>query len=748
MTKLEQMVDFEIDGKAVQASKTETILQVARRNGIYIPTMCYLSKVKPIASCRMCVVEVEGVDTPILSCQERPVEGIKVITHSDTLYKQRQNIMKLYDVNHPLQCGVCPKSGECSLQDKTLEFGVKAQEFAIVEQGRAIQKWGNINYDPYLCIMCERCVRVSNEIVGDSALQVSPGGYNSKIVNIQVDNPNVDWGECAAVCPVGALSDSTFKYTSNPWELRRIPGASIHTSLAQMLTYEVKRDKIYRVRNEHEFDSLDGVSRYGYDFANEGSNSDADFLATIEAFKAADTIRFTSLISNEEAFILQKLKEKHGYKLINEEARNYQNFINAFASTSGNSLYSGDANSIQASDYIVVLGTRIADDIPGLKFRINNASKRQRAQIIYMHAMEDSSIKNIVTQYVKYEAGSEESVLAMFVQAVLEGQNIPKELSVFFDSIDEGYISAESNVGEEEIEKMVAKMDKKTDFSFVAGADLYAHPQALNIAKILGLLEKYSDFDVTIIPPSVNTLGVSLICDLDDAVGQKSIGYNTDGDFVLSALKDAGDVNMPALNQQEGTFTTLNKSVVPTNVAVSFDGFCLNDIANALGLDKRYTVDYTSELPQSAGFQSIDFDMLDCYFDNSGEEKRGYQLAYHDSKIDNSLEALSDLESYDGVVVYTNNPNSQKNIFTNISKHLKTDASLVGSAQFAVAAKVKDGDKIAINIKNKTFEREFKVSDELKGTIAMMPTFDLGFEGELLTSAYRFNKVNIIQVEK
>jgi NADH-quinone oxidoreductase subunit G len=748
MTKKQQLINFEIDGKAVQGTANETILQVARRNGIYIPTMCYLTKVKPIASCRMCVVDIEGMDAPILSCQERAVEGIKVITQSPSLYKQRQNIMKLYDVNHPLQCGVCPKSGECDLQNKTLEFNVATQNFAAVEQNRELENWGNITYDPYLCIMCERCVRVSNEIVGDGALQISAGGYNSKIVNTKLDAKNVDWGECAAVCPVGALSDLDFKYNTNAWELKQIPAACAHSSLANMIYYEIKNDRIYRVRNEYEYDSMAGVCRYGYDYANEGSNSADDLKRAVAAFKEADTIKFSSIITNEEALILQRLKEAHGYKLINDEARNYQNFLNAFASASGKSLYSGDAQKIKDSDYIVVLGSKIADDIPGLKFKINQASKRERAQIIYMHPIEDMSIKNIVTQYVKYEAGSEESVLAMVTQALLQDKKLPKEISDFFDSVDEGYISAESNVGEEEIEMMRKRMSKKSSFSFIVGSDLYGHPQAKNIAKMLGLIEKYSDFSVTIIPPLVNTLGVSLICDLDDEAGSKSIGYNTTGDFILSALKDEGDVNMPAINQQEGTFTTLNKQVVPTNVALAFDGFCLNDIANELGLDKRYTIDYTVELPTSSGYSANEFDALENYFDEAGNEVRGYALTLKEVKEESTLASLAELESFDGVVVYSCNPNSQKNVFTNICKYLATDAVLVGSAQFAVAAKVKDGETYSIMIDGKEIERVFKLSDELKGTIALMPIFDLGFEGQSLFSKYRFNKVKLTQVNK
>ena len=748
MSKTEQIIALEIDGKKVKSFKNETILQAARRSGIYIPTMCHLTKVKPIASCRLCVVEVEGLDAPILSCQERVVEGIKVKTHTEELFKHRQNIMKLYDVNHPLQCGVCPKTGECDLQNKTMEFKVSSQHFSIKEQKRELENWGNITYDPYLCIMCERCVRVSNEIIGDEALAVSAGGYNSKIVNSKKDNPSVDWGECASVCPVGALSDKHFKCTTNPWELSRIPASSVHSSFASLIYYEVKNENFYRVRNDADFDTISGVSRYGYDFQNLGSNTDEDMQKSISAFNESDTISFTSMITNEEALILQKLKELHGFKLINQEALNYQRFLKAFSKTSGNSLYKGTTKAIAKSDYIIVLGTRVASDIPELKFKINESSKKNKSQVIYLHPVEDSSIQNIVTQFMKYEVGSEDAVLVLLAQAILKDKVLPKELSEYFDGLDEGYLSAESNIGEEEIEQMIKKMAKKSHFSFIAGVDLLAHPKAENIAKILGLIENYSDFNVLIVPPSVNTLGVSLICDLDAKAGKKVIGYNQSGDFVLSSIAKLGDVNMPALNQQEGTFTNIDKKVVPTNVGLSFDGFCLNDIANNLGLDCRYTIDYTSILPKSRGYKEVEFDSLDNYFDELGVEFRGYELSSKSLKVKDEIEEVEDIESFDGVILYLCNSNAQKNIFTNLCKNLPKNNELIGSQQFCVAAKIKDGDEINITVEGKEFKRKFKLDDSLKGTIGLLPIFDMGYDGQELASGYRFSKAKIVQVVK
>jgi NADH-quinone oxidoreductase subunit G len=365
-----------------------------------------------------------------------------------------------------------------------------------------------------------------------------------------------------------------------------------------------------------------------------------------------------------------------------------------------------------------------------------------------MHPMEDSSIQNIVTQLMRYEAGSEDAVIALVAKEILRDAEVPAEVSQYFKELDDGYLSAESNIGEEEIEQMRKKMAKKSRFSFVVGSDLYAHPNAENIAKMLGLIEKYGNFDVTIIPPSVNTLGVSLICDLDESIGEKVIGYNNIGDFILSSLEDEGDVNMPALNQQEGTFTNLNKKVVPTNVALAFEGFCLNDIANNLGLNRRYTIDYTTELPASSGYKAQEFDTLTNHFDVLGEELRGYKLDSKSVKTVNKLEEVEDIESFDGVVLYMSNPNNQKNVFTNICEHLESNNDLTGSQQFAVAAKISDGDRVKISVVGVELERTFKIDKNLKGTIGILPTFDMGFKGQAIKAAYRFNKAKIEQVGK
>ena len=615
-----------IDGKVCESTFGKTILDIARENDIYIPTMCYLTKVQPIASCRMCIVDVEGVDGMILSCQEKATDGAVINTQNDELHKERQNIMKLYNVNHPLECGVCDKSGECDLQNKTMEFDVEVQNFTARDQHRPVENWGHVSYDPALCIMCEKCVRVSTEITGDEALQLKFGGYSSTIINVKKEKNYASLGEAAAVCPVGALVDTNFKYTSNAWELEKIPSACPHCGGGCSMNYEVKNDRIYRMTNAFEFTNLCGAGRYAYDYANANVSKDKEtFKKAVEAFKNAGSVIFSSQTTNEEALILQNLKEKIGFKLISHEARAYQKFMQSYGLITGKSLYGGTLKTLSESRAVIVLGSKVNDDSPVVKYHINMASKWHSARVSYMHPLEDREMQNIVTQFIKYEAGSEEGAIALLADTLLKEIELPEAIREFMDDLDIGNLSAESNIGEEELETLRKSLIKKSGFSLVVGSDLYAHPRAAHIAKLVALLEEYAGFNVICIPPAGNAMGISLICDLDDEVEGVTVGYNTPADFTLSALGD-GDLDMPAMNQQEGTLTTLDKRVVPMNVALPYGGYVLNDIANALGLNAEYTIEYTQALPIEKGFEAIEFDDLPDYFDSVGNENRGYLL--------------------------------------------------------------------------------------------------------------------------
>ncbi len=773
-------ITIEIDGKKCEAKEGEFILNIARREDIFIPAICYLTGCSPTLACRVCLVEAD--EKRVYSCNAKAKDGMVVVTNNEEIAAERKAIMQVYDVNHPLQCGVCDQSGECELQDYTLLMGVDKQEYAIADTARPIYDWGLMKYDAGLCIVCEKCVTVCKDSIGDSVLKTKPRGgdivdkelketmpkdaytmwnklQKSIIGTVNEDNTLdcQDCGECISVCPVGALVSTDFQYSANAWELKKIPASNPHSSDCSLIYYNVKHGdaknyetKIFRVTNEQHYAPISGAARFGYDFENRVSvKDDALFEKAVDFIKnSADTIRFSSFITNEEALILQNLKEKYNLKLVNEDALHYQNFLNSYKKTSGRSLYSGDLKTIKASNFVVSVGTSLRYDAPAVGFAFNNALKMNKGSGIYFHPLGDSVIdtfaKTILS--VKPEVGSEEHILAFVLEYFSslgeESSKLPKEVQKIISKYDKESINLPED-SDKLMEKMLAKKDT---FSLIVGEDLYRHKDADNLAKLVGLIDRFTPFTVTIIPSQTNTLGVSLICNLDAKEGKKVLGYNADGDFVLSSL-GSGDLDMPALNQQEGTFTNLDKRVVPTNAALSYSGFVLNDLANALGFNESETINYTTKFPKAKGYEPLEFDLMPNFFDNGANEIRGYLLNIKTVKASDELKELKKVEKVKGQIVYKSNPINQFNYFTNKALQLKTKGSVYVSSVFLENTNLKEGDAVEVKSDSGLILAKLELDSQLSGEIVYLGTFDKELDCEsIFKDGSRFNSATIRKV--
>ena len=772
-------ITVKINGIDYKAKEGEFILNIARRENVFIPAICYQTGCSPTLACRLCIVEADG--KRVYACNAKAKDGMNIITDSDEIAQERESIMQVYDVNHPLECGVCDQSGECELQDYTLYMGVNEQKYAIPDTYRPIRDWGLMKYDASLCIVCEKCITVCKDMIGDSVLKTVPRGgeavdkelkstmpkdayamwnklQKSIIGTVNEDNSLdcQDCGECIAVCPVGALISTDFQYSANSWELRKVPASNPHSSDCSLLYYNIKHgdmknyeERIFRVTNDAHYVPLHGGARFGFDFENKVAGKDKALFEKAVDFltNKADTIRFSSYITNEEALILQNLKEKLGLKLVNEDAYAYQQFMKNFSSTSGKTLYSGDLNTIKASNFVISMGTQVRYDVPNVGYAINNAVTMNKGAGLYFHPVGDKVVegfaKNMMS--ISHKSGSEEHILAFVLDyfSKIEGLNndLPKEIADIAAEYDKDAIALPEDF-EAKMTKMLAKKDT---FALVIGEDCYSHPRAENLAKLAGAIDKYTNISVLVIPSKTNTLGVSLICDLDEEAGSAVLGYNAEGDFVLSALGD-GDLDMPALNQQEGTFTSLNKRVVPTNAALGYSGYVLNDLANAAGFDKELTVDYTLALPEQKGYESKCFDDLPNYFDNAGNEVRGYVVKTMDVKEEGKVEKLAKAELLDKEIVYLSNPIIQFSPFTNKAHQLKTDGKLYVSAEFAEANGLAEGDKVEVKGDKAAIETSVEIDSQLTGDIPYLPTFDKALDTRSLFDGSRFTKATIRKV--
>jgi NADH-quinone oxidoreductase subunit G len=275
------------------------------------------------------------------------------------------------------------------------------------------------------------------------------------------------------------------------------------------------------------------------------------------------------------------------------------------------------------------------------------------------------------------------------------------------------------------------------------------------MARLLGLLERASIFHIIIVPSKTNSLGVSLICELDDESDGYSVGYNANGDFKLTSIgaKSDNELDMPALNQQEGTIVNLDKRVVPLNAAVDYNGYSLGDLANSLGLEFEYVVDLTQELPVDKGFKTIDFDGLPNEFTAGGKENRGYLLDITTCNFNDDIEKISALDKISKNVVYRCNPIKQFNEFTAKSTILAKDPMPNGgwsdtmyvSNEFLVANSLADGDKVKLTSGDKEEILTLLKGDKIDGKIGLVPNF----QGSNLfeKTDYRFKEVVIEKIE-
>ena len=786
------MAKITIDGKTCECDEGEYILQVARRCGVFIPALCYLSGGTPTLACRLCMVEADG--KRVYSCNAKAKDGMVVYSRSPEIDAEREAITQVYCINHPMACGVCDQSGECELQNLAHLMRTNAQSYAIRDTAREVQDWGYLSYDPSLCIVCERCITAAKDRLGVDAFKLVPHGgdalskeqkdampkdayavwnklQKSLIARVNENDDCVNYGESAAVCPTGALVESAFKYVSNAWELRQIPASNPHSSDCELLYYEIKRrgigeprEKIYRVSSDINFSVLHAGARFGWDFSNErASKNEAVFDRIVRGIEDGEikNIKFNSFITNEEARILELLRQKFKLALINDEALAYQKFLREFSKLSGTKFYNADSQTIKNSDFIVVCGTFLRSDAPNLGYAVNSACKLNKASGIYFHPFCDEGIKSFGKNFIHqpHAAGLEAQILLWILQKF--GHNLPEWLdtklatefkiscaaakenldeksagsqnsedsteangadNVASASGDEDSASADGgtenpaknsaqnseNPAESKIsnfartlgldeQKVDELLAKKESFSLIIGEDFIRTPNSAILARLAGLVQRYTPLKVLVVPPRTNSLGVALICELSAQMSAgETLGYNEAGDISFGVLE--ADLDAPSLVQQEGTFTNYDKRVVPTNAALDYGGYELNDIACALGICAEHAISYTPSL--GADFEQVKFDDLENFYDNGGANHRGYELRNEElaaSEEEFEISPSVPLKAGEGeILIYEANPLHQFNKFSGASSALGEAGALYLSSGIAESLGVSAGDVVKI----------------------------------------------------
>jgi NADH-quinone oxidoreductase chain G len=245
----EQLVNLTIDGRPVSVPKGSVIWAAAQRLGIEIPIYCYHPKMDPLGACRMCFVQVEKMPKPMTACTTEVTEGMVVSTTSQMVQKARRGTLEFLLINHPLDCPICDKGGECDLQDFTLRHGPGASRFDLTKRHfqKPVPVSEHILLDRERCISCQRCVRFCQDVAMENGLVMLERGFRTE-VGVEPDAPfdSIFSGNVVEMCPVGALTAKSYRFVSRPWELKRTATVCGQCAVGCNVSADVRVDKLLR----------------------------------------------------------------------------------------------------------------------------------------------------------------------------------------------------------------------------------------------------------------------------------------------------------------------------------------------------------------------------------------------------------------------------------------------------------------------------------------------------------------------
>lgn len=444
------MVTLTIDGRQIQVPAGTTILDAATELGIKIPTLCWLKKVSTTGACRICVVEIEGVDRLMTACNTPVKEGIVVTTASPQVEKARKQTMELMLVNHPLDCPVCDAGGECDLQDTCYSLKVDRNEFtADLEPLPISYDWPLIENCATRCILCEKCVKVCHEIVGADAIEVKNCGDRSLIGTPDGKPLDCDFcGNCINACPTGTLISKPFKFRGRPWTFDVTRSVCAFCSSGCQIDYHSRDNRVERVTSSDEGFNRGNLcinGRFGYAAFNSsgrltvplikdnaGNQQKAGWdqalgmvaarLKEIAAASGGASVAGigSPRVTNEESYLFQKfLRGAVGTNNIDSEAR--LGYFPAQLIQWRMLGYSGGTfpmDAIEQATAIVVLGSDLKSESAGFAYRVIQAATKNNAKVV-VAGSRSTWLNGYANSFLKCRPGGEAWLVAGLNKAIL-----------------------------------------------------------------------------------------------------------------------------------------------------------------------------------------------------------------------------------------------------------------------------------------------------------------------------------------
>lgn len=494
------LVGLTIDGKTVRVPRGTLVVEAAKQVGITIPVFCYHHQMKPVGACRMCMVEITpGPPLPQTACTSPVAEGMVVKTRSPMAVSAQKSTIEFLLLNHPLDCPVCDRGGECPLQDNTFGFG--GAESRYIEEKRHFEKplalSDEVLLDRERCIMCYRCVRFTREIAGDESLTVVERGTESQIglaPGRTFDSPFS--GNTIEICPVGALTSSRYRFVARPWDIKSVATICPHCPVGCNVRADVRNNEIKRHLSRENLGVDDGWlcdrGRFGCDFPagpnrilspmvrKNGELQPASWAEAIDAVRTGFSAVLTAHgggaigalagdeLTNEDLYLFQKMARQ------SLQTGNVDHTLDPHpAPLLGFDAASGSIQGLDRADVIVLVDVNPIVEQPVLDLRLKKAASRGARLVSIGSAATD--LTKLSRAWLKTDDAA--SVLTLLTgllppeqQAAREGRHKAAEAAAdraFADAVKRAHDAAVAKVKEANAAKTTAATAAGTDLATV-----------------------------------------------------------------------------------------------------------------------------------------------------------------------------------------------------------------------------------------------------------------------------------------
>jgi len=524
------MVTLTIDGKKVTVEDGTTILKAAEKLGIEIPTFCFHDKLEPVGACRMCLVEVEKMGKLQAACATPVSDGMVVKTDTPQVKTARKGVLEFLLINHPLDCSVCDKGGECELQNLVFKYGSDKSRY--VEEKRRFRvepkfKYDDLSIGPQIirnmnrCILCRKCVRFITEIAGEVDLGTFGRGSKTEIgvlPDIPVDNPYS--GNVVEICPVGALTSKSFRYKIRVWQTEITPSICPHCGDGCNIKLWTKDDEIYRItsrRNDFVDEGfLCDKGRFGFEFINHPDRLKYPLVNKNGKFSPLDWDEAIALVASK----LKAAKEQSGAdslagvgssKFTNEECYVFQKFFRLVVGTNNidhrvSSKYLLPSPSLKAKNrihsmtnsiremekakLIFVLGCDLQKEHPIMTLRVIKSVRKGNALVLANPA--SSRLSRFAQDELIYKRGTEVALFKGATKEIIDGrifdvdkkglsENEMRKLQEKVQPFDSEKVSQTTGIPPDRIKNLAHTLTKAESIMFLCGGEISSHSQNIEI---------------------------------------------------------------------------------------------------------------------------------------------------------------------------------------------------------------------------------------------------------------------------